>query len=261
MLERADTFVSIAVSDSKKNLIWLRFVQLLIVAGGVAFIMWAFFGSQFRDSEGFVKGTFCLPVSVGVALMTLGCTIAGQWKQAAFWFALALVGQAVSLQMIDAGPLIHYQHYKSLDQLLTGTGPLLLLLLGIQVAFVTAGVGKRWPSISTWIGSTFKTWQLLGVGLIFVLSSAALSRDLSGYLAELFIATLVQVVNLGNILLMVWAVPQEALGGIKRGFERLFGQPEDQDRGRVTSIENRNRKSKTCPKPFESTQDKLRRRI
>jgi hypothetical protein len=246
MLERANTPVSITVSDSKKNLIPFRFVQLLIVAGGIAFIMWAFLGSQFRDSDGFVKGTFCLPVSLGVALMTLGSTIAGQWKQAAFWFALALVGQAVSLQMIDAGPLIHYQHYKSLNQLLTGTAPLLLLFLWIQIAFVTAGVGKRWPSISAWIGRTFKTWQLLSVGLIFVLSSAALSRELSGYLAELFIAALVQAVNLGNLLLMVWAVPQEALAGIKGGVEGFFGQAKDQDRGsRIEDHESKiqNRKS------------------
>src|SRR5262245_8716584 len=175
MLERVDT--SIAVWDCKKNLIPFRFVQLLIVTGGIAFIMWAIFGSEFRDSEGFVTGTFCLPVSVGVALITLGCTIAGQWKRATSWFALALVGQAVSLQMIDAGRLIHYQHYKSLNQLLTGTGPVLLLFLGIQVTLVTVGVGKRWRSISAWIRSTFKTWQLLGAGSIFMLSSAALSRE------------------------------------------------------------------------------------
>src|SRR6476469_1182862 len=131
MLERADT--SIAVWDCKRNLIPFRFVQLLIVASGIAFIMWAFFDSRFRDGEGFVRGTFCLPVNVGVALLTVGYTIAGPLRKAAFWFALALVVQAVSLQMINAGPLIHYQHYKSLNQLLTGTGPLLLLLLGIQV--------------------------------------------------------------------------------------------------------------------------------
>jgi hypothetical protein len=147
--------------------------------------------------------------------------------------------------MIDAGPLIHYQHYKSLNQLLTGTGPVLLLFLGIQTVFVTVGVGKRLPSISAWIGSTFKTWQLLGVGLIFVVSSAALSRDLSAYFTELFIATFVQLVNLGNILLMVWAIPREALGGIKRGVEQFFGRAEDQDRGsriehHESKIQNRN---------------------
>src|SRR4030095_5450915 len=245
MLERADTSVSMAVSDSKRNLIPFRFAQPLIVASGITFIIWAFFDSRFRDAEGFVKGAFCLPVSVGVALITLGLTLVGHWRQTAFWFALALAGQAVSLQMIDAGPLIHYQHYKSLNQLLTGTGPVLLLFLGIQTVFVTVGVGKRLPSISAWIGSTFKTWQLLGVGLIFVVSSAALSRDLSAYFTELFIATFVQLVNLGNILLMVWAIPREALGGIKRGVEQFFGRAEDQDRGsriehHESKIQNRN---------------------
>jgi hypothetical protein len=242
MFKRVGT--SMAFWDCKRNRIPFRFVQLLVIAAGMALIIWAFFDSRFRDAEGFVKGTFCLPVSVGVALITLGWTLVGHWRQAAFWFALALAGQAVSLQMIEAGPLIHYQHYKSLNQLLTGTGPVLLLFLGIQTAFVTVGVGKRWPSISAWIGSTFKTWQLLGVGLIFVVSSAALSRDLSAYFTELFIATFVQLVNLGNILLMVWAIPREALGGIKRGVERFFGRAEDQDResrieGHESKIQNR----------------------
>jgi dolichyl-phosphate-mannose-protein mannosyltransferase len=244
MFKRVGT--SMAFWDCKRNRIPFRFVQLLVIAAGMALIIWAFFDSRFRDAEGFVKGTFCLPVSVGVALITLGWTLVGHWRQAAFWFALALAGQAVSLQMIEAGPLIHYQHYKSLNQLLTGTGPVLLLFLGIQTAFVTVGVGKRWPSISAWIGSTFKTWQLLGVGLIFVVSSAALSRDLSAYFTELFIATFVQLVNLGNILLMVWAIPREALGGIKRGVERFFGRAEDQDRGsRIEGHESKiqNRKS------------------
>ena len=30
---------------------------------------------------------------------------------AGLWLALAVIGQIASLQLIDAGPLIHYQHY------------------------------------------------------------------------------------------------------------------------------------------------------
>src|SRR5690242_4514783 len=191
MLEPTDTATSISVEDSTKDLMLFRFVQLLMMAGGIGSIMWALVSSEFRDSEGFPKGSLCLPLSVGMGLIIVGCTITGRWKKPALWFALALVGQAVSLQMIDAGRLIHYQHYESLNELVTGTGPLLLSFMAIQIGFVIVGVGKRWPIIKGWIRPNFKSWQLLGVSSIFVLSSAALSRGPLGYLTELFIATFV----------------------------------------------------------------------
>ncbi len=156
--------------------------------------------------------------------MVLGCAVTGRLKRFAFWFALALVGQAVALQMIEAGPLIHYQHYKPFDRLLTGTHPLLLIYLAVQSTLVAAGLRTRWPSIRAWTGRSFNVWQLLGVGLVFFLSSATVSREVWVYVAELFFAAFVQTVNLGNIVLMVWALPEEALGSLTRRLERLFGR-------------------------------------
>jgi hypothetical protein len=224
MSERADTPLSIALSGRQRNLILFRILQCLILSSGIISIVWAFSGSQFRDTEGFLKGTFCLPVTVGIALIILGCTVVGRWKRSAFWFVLALVGQAVALQMIDAGPFIHYQHYKIRDGLLSRNHPLLVTYLAVQTILVARGVNFRWPSVRAWIGASFKPWQLLGVGLICVLSSAALSRPFPLYIAELLFAASVQIVNLGNILLMIWTLPEEALAGLKHRFERFFGE-------------------------------------
>jgi Dolichyl-phosphate-mannose-protein mannosyltransferase len=223
MLERANTSVSIAVSDSKKNLIPFCFVQLLFVAAGITSIMWAFFGSQFRDGEGSLTATFCLPITVGMGLIGFGCALASAWKRPAFWFVLALGGQAVALQMIAAGPLIHYQHYKPLGDI-GQRHPLLLIYFALQTALVSAGMRTRWASIQAWLRRNFKGWQLAGMCIFFGLTSAAMSREAPFYIAELIFATFVQAINLGNVVLMVWAIPEKAVAGLTQGLERFVTQ-------------------------------------
>ncbi|MFX0194693.1 MAG: glycosyltransferase family 39 protein [Candidatus Hodarchaeota archaeon] len=203
-----------------------RFLQFFICSTGISFFVWAYVDPQFRNIEGFLQGEFCLPIAVGMALIIFGLAGSGRLKRAAFWFALALVGQAVALQMIDAGPFIRYQHYKSFDHLLIEMHPLVLIFLAVQTAFVVAGLRIRWLKIRAWLGRTFKTWQLLGVALVFFLSSATVSSKVPIYVTELFFAAFVQTVNLGNIVLMVWALPEETVALLKQRLERLFGQHE-----------------------------------
>src|SRR5574342_596852 len=81
----------------------LRVFQVLAWIFGICFVAWAFTDAGFRNAEGFLWGTFCLPFSSGIALIILGWAVARRFKQFAIWFALALVGQAVALQMIEAG--------------------------------------------------------------------------------------------------------------------------------------------------------------
>ena len=215
----------------RKDMILSRVLQFLVCCFGISFSIWAFSASRFRNPEGFLRGEICLPISVGVALIILGFALTGRLKRFAFWLALALVGQAVALQMIDAGPLIHYQHYRPLDWLLTGNHPLLLVFLAVQTVLVVLGIKTRWSKLRVWIGRTFKVWQLLAVGVIFFFSSAALSRDVRFYATEVFFASFIQAISLGNILLMVWAFPDEALASLKEKFDKWLGQPGVEDQG------------------------------
>jgi 4-amino-4-deoxy-L-arabinose transferase-like glycosyltransferase len=213
---------------------------LLFCLGGMSFVLWAGFDPRFRDAEGFLRGEFCLPVAVGMALLISGWAASGNLKKSACWFALALVGQAVALQLIEAGPFLRYQHYKPLSRLVTETHPLLPIFLAAQTALVVVGLRGRWPKIRAWLGSTFNRWQLLSVALVFILTSATVSRDVATYLAEIVFAALVQIVSLGNILLMVWALPEEALAGLQRRLDKWIGQPDVEDR--ESKIENRKSK-------------------
>lgn len=204
-----------------------RIFQFLMWLSGICFVAWSLFGSRFRDAEGFLKGGFCLPVSICIALFILSFAVKGRLKRSAFWFALTLVGQAVALQLINAGPIVRYQHYKSFDRILTDTNPLLMIFLVVQTILVVVGFKRVWVGIRRWIGKNFKIWQLLTIGAVFGLSSATVSRELSIYTTELPFATFIQTLNLASIVLMVWYFPEEMLVSLKRTFDKLLRKTEN----------------------------------
>lgn len=208
----------------RKDKVLSRVLQFLIWIVGICFFFWALADPRFRGPEGFLEGGFCLPISVGIALVLLGCGVAGRFRKFAFWFALALTGQAVALQLIEAGPYVRYQHYKTIYHLLTGTHPIILALLIVQIVAVVVGLRTRWPTIRNWVGSNFKVWQLFGIGLVFFLSSATVSQEISRYAVELLFASFVQAVNLGNIILLVWTLPEDTLDPLSKKFANLFGK-------------------------------------
>ena len=226
----------------------IRVWQFVLSLCGISFVLWVCFDSQFRDVEGFPDPGICLPVVGSVALIMLACALSSNWKKSAFWFALALIGQAVALQMIEAGPLLRYQHYKPLNRLLTETHPLLLIFLALQTVLVVAGLRERWQGIQAWLRKNFNGWQLFGIILGFVLTSATVSRDIFTYGSEMIFAAFVQAVNLATIVLMVWAIPQEKVAWLAQMFKRLFGQPgvEDQER----ELEKTEIQSRKFARPF-----------
>lgn len=193
-----------------------RIAQGLLCLLAAAFFVWALADPRFRDTEGFLKGSFCLPVAVGVALAILGSAITGRLMRCAFWFSLALVGQALTLQIIDAGPAMKYQHARPFDH------PAFVAFLGLQTVIVAMGYRNRAGLIWSWIRLHFKTWQLLGIGLFFLMSSATVAADVSVYLRELPYAAFMQSVNLANIVLAVWTIPAETIAGLKRASEKFF---------------------------------------
>jgi hypothetical protein len=211
--------------------------QLLSWFCGISCLVWGYSDPRFRDTEGFPLGTIGLPMAMGVALLVVGWGTGRRWRNFSLWLALALVGQAVTLQMIDAGPALRYQHYQSLARLLDGPFPLLLLYLVGQTILVVAGFSARWSGMQAWIGRTFKGWQLLGMGLVVFLSSATVSKEVLAYMAELSLASLVQFVSIGNIVLMVWALPSETLAALKERLEKVFGGAGEQDQGQPVAVD------------------------
>jgi 4-amino-4-deoxy-L-arabinose transferase-like glycosyltransferase len=164
---------------------------------------------------------------VGIGLLILGCAARGPVLRSAAWLVLALVGQAVALQLVEAGTLVRWQHYKPVERLLSESHPLLLAYLALQAALVIVGLRNRWAVIKRWLVGNFMPWQLLGLGLVFVLTSAAVLRDVRQYVVELLIAAFIQAVNLGNVVVMAWSLPEATLVALRRRSDALFGRTDE----------------------------------
>lgn len=205
----------------------MKLLRYASSAAAIGLIAWALSSPRFRDGEGFIQGAFCLPISAGVALIIAGFGLTKKFRASALWFALALVGQAVALQMIDAGPAIRYQHYKPLGSLLTGTNLLLFGFFIAQTILVSAGLTPRLKDVLGWMVRNFKTWQIAAVGLVFLVSGAAASRDVKFYSAELIFAVIVQTTNLANILLAALSIPGDAIAWLKQRIDGVFGHEDD----------------------------------
>ena len=203
-----------------------RILQLVSWFFAVSFFAWGLLDPRFRDPEGFLSGNFCLPIAIGIALTVLGWGTTRKWKRPTFWFALALIGQAVTLQLILAGKKAGYQHYEPLHLLITDTqSSLLLAYLVLQTVVVFWGLSKIWSSLKAWVARTFGFWQLLGMLLIVFLPAATVSRQISVYVSELVFAAFIQALNLGSILLLAWSLPNESLLCWKERFDAWFGGP------------------------------------
>lgn len=206
------TFNSIFSSKISRSVL-LFFAALLFI--------WALFSAQFRDAEGFLTGIFCFPLALSIGLLVLGFSLDKKWKSTAGWFVLLMTGQAASLQLIQAGNQIGYQHYHIENSFHL----VLVVFLFLQTIIVIRGLGRFWRLIWNWIRTNFRVWQIILIGFIFAISGTALSRNISQYIIELIFAAFIQLLNLAIVILAVKALPPHILQNIKVKFEQWFDLP------------------------------------
>jgi 4-amino-4-deoxy-L-arabinose transferase-like glycosyltransferase len=138
------------------------------------------------------------------------------------WCALFLAGQVATLLLIEAGPLVRYQHYPPLRRLLSDSPPAALAVFGLQALAVVLGLVHARPTLMALLRRA-RGWTVLGVGVVFVLTSATLSRSIPDYAGELLFASLVQLVHLGNLLLILGHLPDAWLGRLEDRAGRILG--------------------------------------
>ncbi|HEY7337357.1 MAG TPA: glycosyltransferase family 39 protein [Bryobacteraceae bacterium] len=165
------------------------------------------------------------------------------------WLALAILGQIASLRLIDAGPLIHYQHYVLPPAALHDPARRwALLAVALQAALVLAGLWWRTlqraaanfssppsASLPAEAGSStlkrapqashikFAKWRIAGALALSLCLAAAVSRDRRFFAFELVFAALIQLLNAANIVLFAWALPEKALATVKRLRDAVLG--------------------------------------
>jgi 4-amino-4-deoxy-L-arabinose transferase-like glycosyltransferase len=140
------------------------------------------------------------------------------------WLALFLAGNLATLLLIHAGRLVGYQHYPPLPRLLHDSSPLLLGVFGVQALAVLWGVARARRNVAELL-RRYRGSALLLVAAGFVLTSATLSRDPASYFGELAFASFVQLIQLGNILLLAGSLNDGWLAAAGRFFDRCLGRP------------------------------------
>lgn len=150
-----------------------------------------------------------LPLATATALAALALLLATliwpRYRQTCLWFAVLALGQGAALSMVTAGPFSRYQHYATLSVLLHDHLTA-LVIVGLQAAIVVIAWARR-------LGSPTGTGAAWRVALAVVLSTATaatVSPAVSRYLSELIFAAAIQLIAIGNVVLMALAWPQES---------------------------------------------------
>ena len=192
--------------------------------GGIGCVLWAGLDPRFRAPDDALLDGSALVISLGGALVVLAALWENGRQRFAGWVALLVAGQAAALRLIMAGLSTRYQHLSPpanwLDQ-----SPAATLILAVQGLLVVAGLARHRGAVVSWLANRFRWWQLLALGILVVLSSATLSRDLRSYLIELLGASVVQTISLGNLALALRALPARTLDHWRAGLDRLLGSP------------------------------------
>ena len=146
---------------------------------------------------------------------------------AGLWLALAVLGQIASLRLIDAGPLIHYQHYVLPPAALHDPARAwAVIVVLVQAAIVAVGLVVKRRSLAAAARNHRLRNHRLSIAGVLALSlgfAAALSRDRRLFVLEFAFAALIQLVNAGNIVLFACALPEKTLAAIGRVADAWLG--------------------------------------
>jgi hypothetical protein len=152
----------------------------------------------------------------------------GGGQRTVAWIALLVAGQGASLALIAAGNRVGYQHYQFVSRgALTWIAVSILVLQGVAVG---AGIRPFLAALSGWMRSQATTlrWVLLFVALFVV--SATVSRDPADWGLELVVAASIQLVAIGNAILIARSL--DGPRAVAR-LDRWFGPPDPASPRRV----------------------------
>lgn len=188
---------------------------------GAGLVAYALAAPGLRDTEGFVSGRAMLPFAAGIAALAAAWSF-GALRRAAWWGALFVVGQGAALQLIFAGNTLHYQHYLPWGELTT-VGRLPVAMLVAQMVLVAIGLARLAPAIGGWLRAKLGTWRVLLLLALLVLSGATVSADVHVYARELVTASVVQLIAIGNLIVLVAAIPRATLVAFGEWADRSLG--------------------------------------
>ena len=199
---------------------YLRLAKIGLFLGGFFVFIFAFVTRGGAIGENSPAAIF-VPLAVGAALIISGLAVGSRWQAAAFWFSVAMVGQTLSLQLINAGYQLRYQHYKSIGELLLYPNSIYVGAVLLHLALVSVGLRKYLPTLWRWAKTHLRAWQVIVLGVCFFVPTTTLSVDISRYIVELFVAGFVQLISAATFLLFAMSIPRDAIGEVRKTVDRF----------------------------------------
>jgi hypothetical protein len=159
----------------------------------------------------------------GTGLGLMGVAWRSGWQRFSWFMALALLGQACALNMIQAPNYNILQHYLPWPELLTY--PRVLLLVGplAQTIIVTWSAWRYHHTVGTAMRRLVSRFQGLILAGILIFGAANGSFDLLQFSTEIVLALWILTVNAANLFLAAAAVPQDALNATAKWLQQRFG--------------------------------------
>ncbi len=208
-----------------RSLLHTPAARFTLAAGAATVAAWSVRSELFRNPDQSLAPTSAFPLALSVALGALAISLGTRWHRAGAWTALLIASQGAALQLIDAPNQVVYQHYRLGATFDSRTAAIPLLILVLQAALVVRALVGRPTGLMTWWRDTLAPWARGVILLGFVLTSATLSRAPLAYLAELVVASFIQLVALLNAFCIARALPDGAGGSLNR-LLRPRGTPE-----------------------------------
>ena len=157
-----------------------------------------------------------LPAAWSLAAAGLGLALVGgawrtPWQRCAGLFAVALVGQACALGLINAPNYNVLQHYHPWRSLVAGPSRLLLAGLALQTGVVVAGAWRCRRDLLAGARRLLSGPQALLLAAASVFTAANGSFDASRFAGEIALSVWILAVAVLNLVLVAGAVPGDAL--------------------------------------------------
>jgi hypothetical protein len=116
---------------------------------------------------------------------------------------LLVAGQGASLSLIAAGNLVGYQHLWFVSG--GRASWVAIAVVTLQAVFVVRALAPRWPAVMAWIRNRLGGRIAVALLLALLLSAATVWRDPRLYALELLAAFVIQLIALGNAVVLGWA--------------------------------------------------------
>ena len=154
-----------------------------------------------------------IAAAAGVAVALIGRRLGA--AAAGGWAALLLVGQAAMLRLVEAGPVVAYQHFPTLDRF--AFDAIAFAVLGLQLVLVAAGLARCRSRLADAVRGR-PAWQLAVIAAVTVGLCVAPSADPGAYAFEIAVGGGLRLLAIANAGVLWFALPDSLVDRVASGW-------------------------------------------